>query len=719
MERRCKSKYLRSEGNRLDSLKKCNPRQFYKLFSKKKTRINKVTLDEFYDHFSNINSTVSETNVDKSRDYNNIDDVALEELNCEITVTERAKVISSLKREKAHGPDSLLNEYFIEHGHLFIHKLHQIFNSILSTGFFPKSWSSAMLVPVFKKGDDADPNNYRGISLVSCFAKLFTSIINQRLILWASENDIITDAQFGFQPSVSTVDAIFALYALIDKSLACNKRLYCAFIDFKRAFDSINRYNLWYKLSYLGIRGKLMSVIYSLYSNVRTCVSLHGRKSSFFRNVLGLMQGEVMSPILYSLYVNDFEMNFLKDGCVPFECKSLSLFLLMYADDLVLFSETVDGLQGLLNSLHSYSKNWSLDVNIQKSKIVVFRKGGHVKSSERWFYNGTSIDVVDKFTYLGIVFNFNNKFNVAEKQLSDQGRKAAFSVNSNIKSLHLNPESLLSVFDSYIGSVVGYASAVWGFHKGDNCERLHLDYCKRLLGVKKSTCSAMVYTELGRVPLKYVRMFNIIKYWSKLLITDNCILQCCYRYFYDNVSKCSVSNWAYHVKCILTSIGFGNVWQAQELPSSFLPAIKQRIYDQAFQVVRSQLSISSKCTLYVNLTDTYSLQFYLRKCIPPLYKRYITKFRLSSHNLEIESGRYHNVSVKDRLCKFCNTDIEDEFHFILKCYKYNEIRHRYIKEYYWKYPSVYKLVQLFTIQNTTQLCNLGKYLVNASRIRNM
>ena len=142
------------------------------------------------------------------------------------------------------------------------------------------------------------------------------------------------------------------------------------------------------------------------------------------------------------------------------------------------------------------------------------------------------------------------------------------------------------------------------------------------------------------------------------------------------------------------------------------------LVDQATQFVRGQLSLSSKCNLYINLVDTHSLQFYLRKCIPSNYKRLISKFRLSSHNLAIETGRYNNISMNDRLCKFCNTDIEDEFHFVLICPNYSEIRKKYIKPFYWKYPSVYKLVQLFNLENTTQLCKLGKYLVKAVTLRN-
>ena len=103
------------------------------------------------------------------------------------------------------------------------------------------------MVPVFKRGDLCDPNNFRGISLVSCLAKLFTNIINSRLIEWSKTFDIITDAQFGFTDGLSTVDAIFALQNIFTKTLTEKKRLYCCFVDYTKAFDTIDRLNLWYK----------------------------------------------------------------------------------------------------------------------------------------------------------------------------------------------------------------------------------------------------------------------------------------------------------------------------------------------------------------------------------------------------------------------------------------------------------------------------------------
>ena len=137
------------------------------------------------------------------------------------------------------------------------------------------------------------------------------------------------------------------------------------------------------------------------------------------------------------------------------------------------------------------------------------------------------------------------------------------------------------------------------------------------------------------------------------------------------------------------------------------------------QTIIAEISRSSKGFLYQHLIDNFTLQYYLCKPIPSLYKRYISRFRLVSHNLRIEHGRYYNESRFDRKCSLCNlNDVEDEYHFILVCPRYSELRSKYIKKFYYKKPSVVKLIKLLSVNNVKELCSLGKFLYLASKIRN-
>ena len=175
------------------------------------------------------------------------------ELDKKITIEEIKTAISKLKRCKSSGIDTIMNEYFIKCQDILIEPLEMLFNVLIESGIYPSQWTKGVVIPIFKKGAKDDVNNYRGITLVSCFGKLFSTILNERLKVWSIENDISSDAQFGFKQDHSTIDTIFILQNLVNDHLSRGKQLYCAFIDFRKAFDSVYRNGVWYKLIKSGV----------------------------------------------------------------------------------------------------------------------------------------------------------------------------------------------------------------------------------------------------------------------------------------------------------------------------------------------------------------------------------------------------------------------------------------------------------------------------------
>ena len=161
-----------------------------------------------------------------------------------------------MKSNKSCAPnDLLLNEFFIESADILVGHITDIFNIIYDSGYFPQSWSEGFIVPLLKKGNKEDVSNYRGITIISNLGKLFTNVLNARLVDFCEENDIISDSQFGFRKGRSTIDAIFILKGIVDSVINSKGRLYCAFIDLKRAFDSINRNALWLKDTFFSFFG--------------------------------------------------------------------------------------------------------------------------------------------------------------------------------------------------------------------------------------------------------------------------------------------------------------------------------------------------------------------------------------------------------------------------------------------------------------------------------
>ena len=135
-----------------------------------------------------------------------------------ISFAEISKAIDSLKRGKSPGIDGLVSDLFIDAKEFLVTYLYRVYSFVFETGNYPKIWSEGLIVPIPKKGDLSNPSNYRGITLISTFAKLFSLIIRNRVNQWCKNQKKLDENQFGFRDSRSTADCIFILQSLIQKA---------------------------------------------------------------------------------------------------------------------------------------------------------------------------------------------------------------------------------------------------------------------------------------------------------------------------------------------------------------------------------------------------------------------------------------------------------------------------------------------------------------------
>ena len=453
-----------------------------------------------------------------------------------------------------------------------------------------------------------------------------------------------------------------------------------------------------------------------MYTKFKSCVRNNGKSTETFDVTVGVLQGEALSPFLFSMYLNDFESFLMKNGSDSIEIGMLNLFLILYADDTVIISESAEGLQKQLNDLYDYCNEWKLKVNTLKTKIVIFRNRGKVQATDKWYYDENCIEVVNSFNYLGLLLNYNGKFTVTEKLIASQGRKAMFAMKRSCKNLILNVETSIYLFNTYVTPILNYGCETWGHINTPNIEKVHLRFLKCLLGVNINTPNCIIYNETGIFPLYVNRQITLLKYWCKILTSNNCILKGLYVEMYKNCD--SQNNWATNIKSILNRIGMSYIWSNQEVINvdAFIKEVNQKIKDIFIQNNGMIIERSSKCHLYKHITTTFCIQNYLTKCLPVNLRKAITKMRCSSHKLMIEKGRYLNLERNQRVCSMCNlNDIEDEFHFILRCPAYYDLRKKYLKQRYCNRPSVFKLLQLFNTCCLSELRKLGYYIINCNR----
>ena len=649
--------------------------------------------------------------------------VMFDELNVSLTVDEIQKAIGQLNLRKSCGPDNIINEFFKYGTDNLVSYVCRLFNAVFSSGYFPSKWSEGYIVPLHKKGSINEVENYRGITLLSVFGKLFSRVLNNRLSAWAEDYHIYIEAQAGFRKEMGTIDNIFILHGLIKHFINESKRLYVAFIDFTKAFDYVVRDNLWLKLIKFGVRGKILNVIQSMYGSVKSMVKYNNSLSDDFECYLGVRQGECLSPFLFSMYLNDIEETFIRGKFQGIEIGMLKLFLLLYADDIVIFADNENMLQKGLEILYEYCTSWKLKVNTNKTKIMIFRGGGILSRNLHFLYSGEKIEIVSKFTYLGIVFSTGGSFTDTFETLAGQGRKALFKLYKYLEQFtSLSAKHVLDLFDKLIKPVLHYGCEIWGFQNAAPLERLHTQFCKRLLGVKRSTQNDFVYGELGRTTLKNYRLTSVIRYWFKILTcTDTKYVKLVYEMMLNDLNlRPNKPNWAYYVKHLLESLGFNNVWLNQGVGNinRFMLIFRERLTDTFIQNWNERIHTSTRARSYSLFCD-FSYKAYLEVLKIEKYRMAMSRIRLSSHRLMIETGRWHrphSIPYEERKCIVCDT-IEDEFHFILECSIYADIRKKYINRYYWSRPNVLKFNELMTSSNPRIVKNLASFVFEGFQIR--
>lgn len=714
----CSIKKYRSElRKKLDGYRSNNPKEYWKLINNcNRSKPNsKISIDILYEYFKNANnddennSTFTANSTDRG---NHI-------INRKITKEEIETALRKLKNNKACGEDFIFNEYIKHSSPVMVDLYVEIFNMIFDSGQIPEKWLAGDIIPIYKgKGSQQEPQNYRPITILSCFGKLFTGILNDRLQKYSDEFNIILENQCGFRKGYSTVDNIFVLHTLYSLLKCKKKKMYCVFIDFAKAFDNISRNGLWSKMSVNNITGKMFQIIFNMYQGIKSRVSFNNDKSPYFPCNIGVRQGENLSPFLFSLYLNDLEefmsandITGLASVAEDFEDNLniyIKMFLMLYADDTLLFSESAEDMQRQLDCFKTYCDHWKLKVNVSKSKAMVF--ASRRQNNVLFMFDNAPLTIVDDFNYLGVTFSRTSSFAKTLQINAAKANAAMYNILKKGRQLNLSLKCQYDLFEKIVKPILLYGCEVWGFVKLDILERVHLKFCKLLLNLKQSTPSYMVYGELGAYPLYVSVKARMIGYWSKLIDTEctkfSSIL---YQLLYHKHTFYSLnSSWINCMKSILDQCGLSYIWLSQNTVSNHLLSkhVKCILSEQFKQNWRSDVLNSPKASCYRIFKTEHCFENYLDFLNDKNIKVFC-KFRTCNNKLPVEIGRWLNINREDRICNHCNKNtVGDEFHYVLECPFFMNERKTLLGNYFCKNVNVIKFEQLMTCKNHRKLKNL-------------
>ena len=198
-------------------------------------------------------------------------------------------------------------------------------------------------------------------------------LVNIQVLVFMSEIKLFFFFFFFF------VDCIFTLHSIISKTLDAKENLYCVFVDYEKAFDKVDRSLLWHKLIKEKVSSKLVKALSSMYTVVKSCIHFQSSRSRFFSSHIGLKQGDPSSPLMFMMFINYIAQNMHANFDEIFTVNELRLFILLYADDAVIFAKSPRVLQSLLYDLEAYCLRWGLKINTSKTKAMIFEKGRPTK----------------------------------------------------------------------------------------------------------------------------------------------------------------------------------------------------------------------------------------------------------------------------------------------------------------------------------------------------
>lgn len=373
------------------------------------------------------------------------------------TRTEIERAIKSLKNHKAAGSDSIPAELFKAGGPELTAALHQLVLKVWSDEAMPDDWKEGIVCPFFKKGDMFQCQNYRGITLLNAAYKILSVILCNRLGPYMEEG--VGEYQCGFRKDRSTIDQIFGLRQIMEKTYEYNIWTWYLFIDFKSAYDKVQRPALWNAMREIGIPTKLINMAKMTMTDITSRVRIRNDMSPTFEVLNGLRQGDALAPLLFNIVLHKA----IKDAGQDQNTMILnnSTQLLGYADDIGIVGRTRNDMEAAFLNIERAAKTIGLHINEDKTKAMVMARTGNPAPGVAMPVEQYTFEVCNNFTYLGS--SINNKHDEEEeiKRRIAAGMRTMFSLSKVLNSKSVTRSSKCQVYKTLIRPVVSYGGETW------------------------------------------------------------------------------------------------------------------------------------------------------------------------------------------------------------------------------------------------------------------
>ena len=426
-------------------------------------------------------------------------------------------IIKNLDSIKAHGCDNISVKMIQICGESIALPLKLIFETALKEKKFPDIWKIANVVPVHKKEEKNLLRNYRPISLLPIFSKIFERVIYNCLFNYFVTNKLFTPAQSGFLPGDSCIAQLLSIIHEIQTNFDTNPPadVRGVLLDISKAFGKVWHKGLIFKLNSYGVEGDLLSLLECYLTNRNQRVVLHGQTSDLKQFHSGVPQGSVLGPLLFLIYIND-----LPDGIMSM-CK-------IFADDTSLFSieNSTHSSQSVLNSdlkcINEWAYQWKMHFNPDPKKQaneVIFSRKSDKSIYPPVTFNNNHVTNCSHQKHLGVVLDSKLDFNLH----IEQKIKKCYKLIGIIRrlSVSLPRKALLTIYKSFVRPHLDYGDILYdkpGKQNFENkIERVQYKACIAITGAIQGSSKERLYDELGLISLKERRWYNKLIFFYKIV----------------------------------------------------------------------------------------------------------------------------------------------------------------------------------------------------------
>lgn len=551
IQRENQLEYENKMHDELNQAAELDYRLFWKLLKRNKVKPNGVCAQLVTDNSTFTGEHVVDgfakhfTNVFKMEQCNTLQDMAKKqqlkhllsdlpstrfpELLASITTNEISLATKTLKQRKSPGCDNVLNEHILSAKHVIDSVLTKLFNSILRHEMIPIQWKTSILVPIYKgKGKSkTDANNYRPISLIPCFCKIFEKVLLNRIDkqLESIQPPFPNSQQHGFRKQLSCTTAAFNLQETIFHQIERNSHVYVAFLDQKSAFDCIWHDGLFIKLGLLGITGKILRLIRNSYTDLKCVVRHNGKSADAISVERSVRQGGTLSTLYYLVYVNQLlvDLENSTDGCSVMLTKSGNP---SFADDITLIALSPLKLQNMIDTTYKYCNEWKMAINVEKSNVVVFSKKRNPPRAGI-LYGDSFIEQTTSAPHLGIRHDADLKLQHRIDERLQKAKNAFFAMS--VQGVHpngINPLTAINLYKRIVVPTALYGCELWNNMSNPqtySVNKLQHFIVKRIQGFTTRTRSDICESMAGLHKLSADIEIRKLMFLHKLLsLSNNC-----------------------------------------------------------------------------------------------------------------------------------------------------------------------------------------------------